>query len=133
MEENIKSAQEVHHKQEFYFVALAFTILGFSIQTASLKSSCLLGVVELVSWCFLFISGVIGFYRIERFPIVYRCSDFLIKKKGEIDPSVKKKCIKAEETIKKIKTNNGSLYIVQKAFFLLSILLLIIVRSVVLF
>ncbi|WP_019570889.1 hypothetical protein [Thioalkalivibrio sp. ALE11] len=55
------SAQEILSKFELYFLALTFTLLGISIQTASLTDVPELSkILEVVAWILLAVSGIVG-------------------------------------------------------------------------
>lgn len=65
-------ARELSHKYEYYFIALVFTILAFSIQTTEMVNKFAQVWFEIISWVLLMISGLIGLSRLERIPVVYR-------------------------------------------------------------
>jgi hypothetical protein len=73
--DNIATAQEVHHKFEFYLVALTFTIAGFAIQTGKFSGNWFSDLSEGISWVILFSSGAIGLKRLQYFPVIYRTYD----------------------------------------------------------
>ena len=63
--------QSVMEKYEFYFLALTFTILGASIQTADFSAYSKAGVVaEIVGWAALGLSGLVGLSKIEALPVM---------------------------------------------------------------
>ncbi len=64
-------AIELRAKFEFYLLALTFSILGLSIQTADFGAVLFADVFELSGWLSLFVSGVIGILRAEWIPVAY--------------------------------------------------------------
>lgn len=59
------TSQEVLEKVEFYFLALVFTLLGATIQTASFSTSPKFSVtLELVAWALLATSGIAGLSKL---------------------------------------------------------------------
>jgi len=68
---NTEISQRMQERFEFYVIALAFTLLGLSIQTASFGESVLSDSFELLGWLFLFISGLAGLSRLEWVPVMY--------------------------------------------------------------
>ena len=68
---NTEISQRLQERFEFYVIALAFTILGLSIQTASFGESLVSDSFELLGWLFLFVSGLVGLSRLEWVPVAY--------------------------------------------------------------
>ncbi len=66
-----ETAIELRGKFEFYLLALTFSILGLSIQTAGFGVCLSADAFELVGWLALFVSGVIGILRAELIPVAY--------------------------------------------------------------
>ena len=64
-------AIELRAKFEFYLLALVFSILGLSIQTAEFGTYLTADAFELAGWMLLFASGVIGILRGEWIPVAY--------------------------------------------------------------
>lgn len=64
-------AIELRGKFEFYLLALTFSILGLSIQTAEFGKHLLVDTLELGGWVALFMSGVVGILRGEWIPVAY--------------------------------------------------------------
>lgn len=133
MIENIKAAQDVHHKLEFYLVALAFTIVGFSIQTGKFTGNIFADTAEAISWLALLCSGMIGLSRLEYAPVLYKNYSEIYDKeeslKGYINnPAYEKHFIKLKDwkvKIKEIETTIVIKYKWQKIAFLLGIVLLV--------
>ena len=71
MNPNTEISIRLKERFEFYVIALAFTILGLSIQTASFGTSLPSDSFELLGWLFLFISGLVGLSRLEWIPVWY--------------------------------------------------------------
>ena len=71
MNPNDEISFRLKERFEFYVIALIFTILGLSIQTASFGTSLLSDSFELLGWLFLFISGLAGLSRLEWIPVAY--------------------------------------------------------------
>lgn len=63
--ENYTIGRNITEKFEFYFIALVFTILGLAIETSNLTSQHHQYLWEVGSWGLLFISGIIGLFRLE--------------------------------------------------------------------
>ena len=65
--EDAKAARQSQLTFETYITGLAFTVLGFAVQTA--KFSCPLpDALELLSWLFLFGAGLAGLFRLQSMP-----------------------------------------------------------------
>jgi len=62
---------ELQAKFEFYLLALTFSVLGLSIQTAEFGNYLSADAFELAGWLALFVSGVIGILRGEQIPVAY--------------------------------------------------------------
>ena len=59
----------VMEKYEFYFLALTFTLLGASIQTADFgEYSKVNSIIELLGWFAFGLSGIVGLSKIEYLP-----------------------------------------------------------------
>lgn len=61
-------AEQQKAQFEFYLVALTFTMLGFSIQTANFGVNSVRDCAELVSWFYLSLSGLLGLERLMKTP-----------------------------------------------------------------
>jgi len=74
---NYTHGRNVQAKFDFYLLALVFTILGLSIQTATFTRTNY--QFEIAAWLLLVISGISGLLRLEEAPNVYitgaMCSD----------------------------------------------------------
>ena len=68
---NSEAAHKIRTKLDFYFLALTFTILGFSIETARFGRAATTDAAELIAWVFLLTSGLAGLRRLFRIPVLY--------------------------------------------------------------
>ena len=66
-----ETAIELRAKLEFYLLALTFSILGLSIQTAEFGNHLGADSFELAGWLALFVAGVVGIMRAEWVPVAY--------------------------------------------------------------
>lgn len=69
--DNQEISHRIRERFSFYFVALIFTILGLSLQTASFGKSIFSDVLELVGWASLLISGLSGLSRLNWTPNLF--------------------------------------------------------------
>jgi hypothetical protein len=81
---NLEAAQDVHHKFEFYIVALAFTTAAFATQTGRFSGVVIGDAIKVLSWVFLVLSGVLGLMRLEYFPVAYRVHDYVTVRQQSI-------------------------------------------------
>lgn len=63
-------AHKAQEKFEFYGVALVFTILALSIQTADFSGHLAQRICELLAWLVLLIAGLVGLSRLEWNPVI---------------------------------------------------------------
>ena len=78
---NLEHSIQIQQKFEFYFLALVFTILGLSIQTAQL-SFWLQGILEIAGWLLLLTSGLVGLSRMEWIPVAYKGHSELVRRRA---------------------------------------------------
>jgi len=71
-EPNIAIARDVQLKFDFYMLALVFTILGLSMQTATTTRTYGQCYLEFSAWIALSISALSGLMRIEWMPVLYK-------------------------------------------------------------
>jgi len=71
MNVNTEISLRLKERFEFYIIALIFTILGLSIQTATFDTSLISDISELIGWLLLLISGLVGLSRLEWLPVAY--------------------------------------------------------------
>ena len=139
---NIKAAQEVHHKLEFYLVALAFTTAAFAAQTGKFSGNFVGDVSEVFSWFLLVLSGLVGLWRLERIPVVYRVYEYLEKRKRSIEENkdetehadsiavLESQVAEYEPKFKKIEAGNHRKYFWQKILLVVGLVALLIARVV---
>ncbi len=70
--ENYSIARNISHRYQFYFIALVFTVLAFSIQTAGMVDKYGQAWFEISSWVLLMISGIAGLSRLKWMPIAFK-------------------------------------------------------------
>ncbi len=70
--ENFRIARELSQKYEFYLLALVFTVLAFSVQTAEMLDRYYQYCFEIIAWVLFLISGLVGLSRIEWLPVAYK-------------------------------------------------------------
>lgn len=140
--QNLKAAQDVHHKLEFYLVALAFTIVGFSIQTGKFSGIIFADIAEVVSWILMILSGLAGLSRIEYIPVLYRNHDDIRSKELCIEDykdqqeyaeelnDLQTQVNETKPKLIKIEERSGWKYKCQKLCFLLGLLSLLIARVI---
>jgi len=80
---NREIAIRLRERFEFYFVALAFTIVAFSIQTAHFGSVLLSSAAELAAWFALLLAGIVGLQRIHAAHVIYDIYADLTTLEGE--------------------------------------------------
>ncbi len=85
---NLDIAQKMQERFEFYLIALTFTILGLSIQTATFGAHLTSDILELTSWLLLFISGIVGLSRLEWLPVAYKVHAEIEDIKKEVNDMV---------------------------------------------
>jgi len=81
IDKNQEISIQTQQKFEFYLLALVFTILGLSIQTAKL-TFCFQGAIEIAAWISFLISGLAGLSRMEWIPVSYQHYSKLTKEKS---------------------------------------------------
>jgi hypothetical protein len=62
-------AHNTQEKFDFYLLALVFTLLALSVQSAKFEGGALSTSFELLGWMFLLASGLFGLWRIEYIPV----------------------------------------------------------------
>ena len=69
---NIEYSRSLQEKYEYYLIALNFTILALSIQTAAFGGGKIETGLELAGWLALLLGGVVALLRLEAQPSAYR-------------------------------------------------------------
>lgn len=80
-----ETAIDLQAKFEYYFLGLIFAVLALSIQTAKFGQHHVADLFELLGWLLLFVSGVVGIFRGEWIPVVYRIEAKLQQTRHEIE------------------------------------------------
>lgn len=62
---NAQAAQKIQIKFDFYAVALTFTTLAFSLETAHFGRGLASDAIEFIAWAGLFVSGLAGLSRLS--------------------------------------------------------------------
>lgn len=139
---NLEAAQDVHHKFEFYLLALTFTIAGFAIQTGKFSGNVFGDLAEVSSWAMLFLSGVVGLWRLEYLPVMYRTYSYIQVRKQSIEDykdedkhvdsvdALRKQVAEYEPKLKKIENTNRKKYRWQKIFFISGLAALLFARLI---
>lgn len=137
---DIQSAQDVHHRLEFYLVAVAFTVAAFAIQTGEFSGKMIGDAAEAASWFLLTTSGLLGLWRLEYIPVMYRVNDFMYRKNGAIcDYSahpehadsvalLKKQIEEVQPKLELMENRNSRKYFWQKLCFVFGLISLLIAR-----
>lgn len=154
---NLENATRIQEKFEFYVVALTFTILGLSIQTATFGVNIFADVSELIGWVLLFISGLFGLWRLEWVPVVIKNYAGISKAQRELQEyevaqehgqelvpveddergqipiqeliTIRRQQIKeGEENANKVEKNTTNRYLVHKVTFVFGLLALLLAR-----
>jgi hypothetical protein len=81
---NTELAQRLQERYDFYLIALTFTILGLSIQTANFDEHIASGVFELLSWVTFLFSGLVGLSRLELIPQLFNAHAELQESENEV-------------------------------------------------
>ena len=71
---DIDTGQRLQERHEYYRVALVFTTLAFSIQTAPDAGVPIVSIFEVGAWLFLFSSGMLALSRMYHQPVIYAYS-----------------------------------------------------------
>jgi hypothetical protein len=155
---NITTSIELSRKFEFYFIALVFTILGLSVQTASIVREYYQYVFEILAWVSLLVSGLAGLSRLEWLPVAYQhygCSEIeknnlnvisqglegrtVINEKGQAWPGanlnnakqeLENQIKKRDKEISEIEKRTTMKYQIHKWAFVVGIISLVVSRSI---
>jgi hypothetical protein len=139
---NIKAAQEVHHKLEFYLVAVAFTTAAFAIQTGRFSGLVIGDAAEALSWVLLVASGILGLLRLEYIPVAYRVYHSIQVREQSISQhedddeqhdaivALRAQVAETEPKLKEIEGKNQARYVWQKRLLVIGFGLLLVARVV---
>lgn len=70
--ENQRIAYEIQTKFEFWLVGLIFAVLALAVQTADFTGPRIGQACELAAWVVLLLAGLVGLWRLEWTPSIYR-------------------------------------------------------------
>ena len=69
---NIEYSRSLQEKFEYYLIALNFTLLALSVQTAEFSTEKPQVICELAGWVILFLAGVVGLVRLGWQPVAHK-------------------------------------------------------------
>jgi hypothetical protein len=107
---NRNFAQSTQDKFEQYIIALTFTILALSIQSAHFGLSIVADIAECVSWVLLLVSGFFGLKRWESTPalyLTYAANDMLVRQEQQVRDVI----VAGGDTIQDLK--DGKIYTIK--------------------
>ncbi len=115
---NRERGQEVQVKLAFYVIALIFTVLGLSIQTAKFGTSIVSAGLELLAWVSLLVSRLAGLRRLELTPGLFYLFDI---------PDQENTVVQNVTT--EMTTRTNAWYRIHKYGFVIGFILLVIARG----
>lgn len=125
MKTDIEIAGEYESKFRFYFVALVFTLLAATVQSAPLPDmSCLIKITEVTSWALLLLSGLSSLSFLEFSSVVYK-NRFIANNEAYSERAREL----SKEVLKEIEGKGSAKYLVAKWSFALGLLLVIVSRA----
>jgi hypothetical protein len=139
---NLKSAQDVQQKLEFYLVALAFTTAAFATQTGMFSGFVVGDVVEALSWVLFVLSGIVGLMRLEYLPVAYRVHDYIQVRQQSITEhqdneeqheaiaDLRTQVAETEPQLKKIEGKNQTRYVWQMRLLVAGFGMLLVARVI---
>jgi hypothetical protein len=114
---------ELQNKFAFYLVALIFTILALSVETADFNGEKITDSAEILAWLFLLTSGLSGLRRLEIIPTIYRLAS--INPQGQGNEAKEK----YDKDMQQKQDSAQNWYVAHKILFVLGLLSLFVSRG----
>lgn len=125
MKTNTEVAGEYESKFRFYFVALVFTLLAASVQSAPLSEMvCANKIVEIIGWSLLLICGLSSLSFLEFSSVIYK--NRAIAENPENDEDTKKA---SKEVAQETSDRSSVKYFIAKWSFVIGFVLIIVSRA----
>lgn len=125
MKSSNEVAGEYESKFRFYFVALTFTLLAASIQSAPLSEmSCVNKIIEITGWLFLLICGFSSLSFLEYSSVIYK--NRAIAENQEKDETTR---TESKEVAREIGDKSTVKYFIAKWSFVIGLILVMISRA----
>ena len=120
---NLEIGIELQNKFSYYLVALIFTVLALSVETADFNGEKISDSAEILAWAFLLASGLCGLRRLEIIPTIFRLSSIYPEGQGQEAKN------KFEKDMQQKQDSAQNWYIAHKIFFGLGLLSLFLSRG----
>ena len=125
MKTNIEVAGEYESKFRFYFVALVFTLLAASVQSAPLSEMlCANKIIEIIGWSLLLICGLSSLSFLEFSSVIYK--NRAIAENSENDETTRNI---SKEVAQETNDRSSIKYSISKWSFVIGLILIIISRA----
>ena len=125
MKTDTEVAGEYESKFRFYFVALVFTLLAASVQSAPLSEMlCVNKIVEIIGWSLLLICGLSSLSFLEFSSVIYK--NRAISKNQENDEVTRSN---SKEVAQEISSTSSVKYFIAKWSFVFGLILIIVSRA----